>query len=110
MSRYFIELSDSPADRLYLKPSEVDTVNYDNNRGYLVYTLADFQGDFCLNFPTEEAREEFIEENSINAATWNAEILRDQWCTYIWEVSGDRETELCECLCDVDVLWIDTEE
>ena len=107
MSRYFIELSDSPADRLYLKDSEVDTVNYDNNYGYTIYVLEDLEGKFCLRFPSESAREYYVEENGLDDLAWNHKVNWDAYESVIWEENGDRESELCECTCDVDSMFLD---
>lgn len=107
MSRYFIDLSGNKSDRMYLKPSQVDTANYDNNRGYMVYVLSDFDGKFCFRFPTADAREDFVNENGIDDLVWNHDVYWDAYDTFIWEEDGDREFELCECLCDVDMMWVD---
>lgn len=105
MSRYFIELSDSPADRLYLNDSDVDTMNYDNNRGYMIYVLTDLEGKFFMCFPSAEARENYIDDNGLDDLIWNDATLWGAYETVIWQEYGGREMECAECVCDVDA-WI----
>ena len=107
MSRYFIELSDSPADRLYLKDSQVDLMDYDNNGGYMVYALSDLEGKFYCLFPSAEAREEYINESGIDDLVWYTETMRDAFSAWVWEDTGNRDIELFPCTCDVDMVWLD---
>lgn len=101
MSEFYIELSESPADRLYLKPSQVDLTCYDNNRGYEVFALAFCDGGEVfleMDFPSKEARDDYAEANGID-------IVNEEWhydvCS--WEITRDNGTwyETFPCRCDV---------
>lgn len=107
MSRYFIELSDSPADRLYLEDSQVDLSAPCANVGYMIYAVADLQGSFCNLFPSTEAREDYINEEGIDDLVCRTETMRDAYTAWIWEDTGSRDIELCSCLCDVNMVWLD---
>ena len=65
-SDIYIELTNG--DRKYLKPSQVDIMNYDNNHGYDVWAMVD--GDTELLFASKEERDEFMEDNGLLPESW----------------------------------------
>ena len=65
-SNIYIELTNG--DRKYLKPSQVDIMNYDNNHGYDVWAMVD--GDVELLFASKEERDEFMNDNGLIPESW----------------------------------------
>lgn len=102
MSVYYIELADGEC--INLSESQVDEVNYDNNHGYNVYSLAicDDEGNVerTFDFATREARDDFAEGNGLDYQ--NGQWLYDVETWDITKRDGDRE-ERIPCLCDVQI-------
>ena len=103
MSKFYIEIDEKcPADRINLSPSQVDTFDYDNNRGYNVFALSILGGEEeqeRLYFPSRESMEDFMERFNLQAedSEWEHDV--DGW--HITQEEDDGSTHEIDCLCDV---------
>ena len=104
MSNYYIELSDSTADRLYLDKNRVDVLNYNNNRHYDVFAL-----DVCDDDGNTEHTYYFASIDNLNdyCKFFAIEPTEDVWLynqegfTITWEEGG--KTKELPCLVDIKI-------
>lgn len=106
MSTYYIQLSASDHDRINLTESDVDLVNYDNNR-FNVYGIV-----FCdddnrvfdeLYFSNREERDEYLSDNGFEAV-----YLDWIYNMSTWSITEDHGTwfESIPCTCDAQVAFV----
>ena len=106
MTEYFIRLSDSDYDNIELDSSQVDLLNYDNNKGYDVYCLAlyDSNGNIIekWHFNNRDDMYNFASDNEFT-------IIDNEWIYNSDEfsitcVDGSRWYTI-PCLCDVLIYY-----